>query len=364
MIKILRVSTHPTNIHHGVGLHPSIISENEIFDTTYVTPTIDKDATFLKPKKYKLKVSKVIFKKRNKQDSKLNNFFFQMIRIFKIISFSLFALREIKKNNIDVVHIHSPMYLLVALWGRLNGKLTCITYHGTDYQIIKTSFIYKFFSKKIINIGFCISPHMLSVVKTLHIKSYYAPNGINSKIFIDKKNERENIILAVGSLKSEKSYGNLIKAFKNILETHPQYKLNIAGDGYLKQELTELVKNLKLENKVLFLGNLNLIKLVNKYNKAKVFILSSRSEGFPKVVLEAIFCGCRVVATDVGSVSTFLPKEYVIPNNSITALTKYIIKVINKKKYEIDTIELKTRYTWENVTNIYHEAYSSNIKIC
>ena len=74
MIRILRVSTHPTNTHHGVGLHPSIISENEIFDTIYVTPTIDQNATFLEPKNYTLKVCKIIFKKRNIQDSKVNKF--------------------------------------------------------------------------------------------------------------------------------------------------------------------------------------------------------------------------------------------------------------------------------------------------
>jgi len=363
MIRILRVSTHPTNTHHGVGLHPSIISENEIFDTIYVTPTIDQNATFLEPKNYTLKVCKIIFKKRNIQDSKVNKFCFQLIRIFKIFAFSLFALREIKKKDIDVVHIHSPMYLLVALWGKLNGKLTCITYHGTDFLIIRNNRIYKFFSKKIINIGFCISPHMQYEIKALHNKIYYAPNGINTEIFKNKKIERENIILAVGSLKSAKSYGNLIKAFKNILVTHPKYKLNIAGDGYLKEELLELVKNLKLEDKVLFLGNLNKIELVNNYNLAKIFVLSSRSEGFPKVVLEAIFCGCKVVATDVGSVSTFLPKEYVIPNNSIAALTKHITKVINNKNYEINTVELKTRYSWKNVINIYNEAYCNNIKI-
>ena len=45
------------------------------------------------------------------------------------------------------------MYLLVAIWGKLNGKLTCITYHGTDYVIIK-QFYYINSSLNFIDIGF------------------------------------------------------------------------------------------------------------------------------------------------------------------------------------------------------------------
>ena len=362
MIKILRISNHPSENKHGVGLHPSIISNNYEFETTFVCPSLNNNDNYLEPENYKLVPSKVKFEKRPTNVTLLKEVFFHFKRIYKLSVFSFFSIRVARKNKVDLVHIHSPMYLMVLVWGKLFGKLTCITYHGTDYLRIKDSKIYNFLSKHFIDIGFCISPHMLNKMKNNHNEVIYVPNGINTNFFYNRKEKREKIILAVGSLKKEKSYNNLIKAFKDISKFDKDFELHIAGDGDLKSDLELLVQEEKLDKKVIFCGNLKLTELVDKYNSAECFILSSYTEGFPKVVLEAVFCGCKVVATDVGSVKTLLPDKYLIPNDSVNNLIKYMKKIIHEDNYHIDKEKLKSIYTWPNVIDKYKKTYEINLK--
>ena len=357
MIKVTRISTHPSMKKHGVGLHSHKISESDFFKTIFITPRLDENDLHITPKKYTLKISSIKFKKRPTKSSLINLFIFHISRIFKLVKFSIYSISVSRENNSDVVHIHSPMYILVAIWAKFFGKLTCITYHGTDYLRVRNSKLYFIFSNLFIDIGFCISPHMMPEMKKYHRQTIYSPNGIDSSMFINKMKKREKVILAVGALKKEKSYNNLIIAFKRLLNNFPSYSLHIAGEGDLKEELKSLVLKEGLENDIIFCGNLDKDQLLEKYNTAEAFILSSNSEGFPKVVLEAIFTGCKVVATDVGSVSTFLPPKYIIPNELVDNLYEYLIKIIQEKDYEINIDELKLKYTWSNVTKEYETAY-------
>ena len=359
-MRILRVSNHPTEKSHGVGLHPHKISETKKFKTFFVCSTLDGEHQFLKPENYSLKVSKIQFKKRPVQVSLTTIFIFHITRVFKLIKFSIFCIGIALKNKVQVVHIHSPMYILVAIWGKLTGKITCITYHGTDYLRIKDVKIYRLFSKMFIDVGFCISPHMIDKMHHNHKITKYIFNGVDTSIFSNKVKERRKILLAVGSLKKEKSFDNLIKAFKKVLVYFPDYELHIAGDGHLKDELKLQAINDRISDKVIFCGNLSQDQLVDKYNTSEFFILSSYTEGFPKVVLEAIFCGCKVIATDVGSVSTFLPKEYLIPDNSVNNLFNYIVKIFKENSYNINTVDLESKYNWSNVIQNYERVYKDN----
>jgi len=106
-------------------------------------------------------------------------------------------------------------------------------------------------------------------------------------------------IAAVGRLVPAKGYDLLLRAFCRLLEYEPKAHLYIIGDGPLKIELAELCRSLRLEKKVSFLGYLD-----NPYPyimHADLYVLSSRWEGFPNTLLEALVCGAKVVATDCDS---------------------------------------------------------------
>lgn len=112
-------------------------------------------------------------------------------------------------------------------------------------------------------------------------------------------------VIAVGRLTDAKDYPNLIKAFAKLKKnTTINIKLTIVGDGELRSEIEALIKNLQLEKDIILLGRRSDIPQL--LNQSDIFVLASKHEGLPTVVIEAMACECYVVATDCGGSAEIL----------------------------------------------------------
>lgn len=103
------------------------------------------------------------------------------------------------------------------------------------------------------------------------------------------------VVLGVGRLAPQKDFPTLIEAFRRVLAERP-CRLLILGEGTLRGDLEDLVRSLGLEDRVSMPGWVE-----NPYafmSRARLFVLSSRHEGFPGSLVEALACGCPSVATD------------------------------------------------------------------
>ena len=76
--------------------------------------------------------------------------------------------------------------------------------------------------------------------------------------------------------------------------------MKIIGDGPLSFYLKKLCTELNLESRVKFCGNLSYFETIGELKSADVFILNSKGENFPNVILEAMACRVPVICTDVG----------------------------------------------------------------
>ena len=106
------------------------------------------------------------------------------------------------------------------------------------------------------------------------------------------------VLLAVGRLTPQKDFSTLIQAFARVHKICPA-RLLILGEGEERPELEALVRRLNLDHAVRLPGFVS-----NPYSymaQASLFVLSSRWEGLPTVLIEALYCGLPVVATDCPS---------------------------------------------------------------
>ncbi|MCF8018794.1 MAG: glycosyltransferase [Vallitaleaceae bacterium] len=118
-------------------------------------------------------------------------------------------------------------------------------------------------------------------------------------------------VITAGRLGSQKGHWHLIRAFAEVKKVIKEAKLVILGKGELGAYLSQLAKDLHLEDDVHFLG---FQKNPYKYfEKASVFVLPSLYEGFPNALCEAMICGLPVIASDCKSG----PREILAPESAL-----------------------------------------------
>lgn len=111
----------------------------------------------------------------------------------------------------------------------------------------------------------------------------------------------KRVLLTVSRLaKTERYKGHvrIIECLSAIRNTEDDLAYVIAGDGDMRTELEELVRRKKLEDVVVFIGNVANEELPGLYQAADVFVMPSTGEGFGIVYLEALACGTPVIAGD------------------------------------------------------------------
>lgn len=106
------------------------------------------------------------------------------------------------------------------------------------------------------------------------------------------------LIIAVGRLYLQKDYSTLIRALTELRKQRPSHLL-ILGEGNERESLERLIHDLNLEEDVVLAGFVN--NPLAYMNRASLFVLSSKSEGFGNVLVEAMACGTPVVSTDCPS---------------------------------------------------------------
>jgi glycosyltransferase involved in cell wall biosynthesis len=114
-----------------------------------------------------------------------------------------------------------------------------------------------------------------------HVRS--APAGSDSKV-----------VIAVGRLVRQKGFDRLIPAFAKVVAAHPDWTLKIFGAGPLHDDLQRQIDDLGMRDHIRLMGFTDDVH--GEMAKASLYVLSSRFEGFPMVLLEAMGCGMPVVA--------------------------------------------------------------------
>lgn len=178
-----------------------------------------------------------------------------------------------------------------------NSKLTKV-------QLSMIKFLYKFSYKIVAQTDEMkediINSYSMSKSKVI---TFYNPIDCNfiKESIKNSKNpfDRTKInIVSSGRIIDQKAYDILIRSFEIVVKNDPNYRLYILGEDVvgLKKELLKLVKKSKLENFVLFKGFIDNPYIY--YNYSDLFVLSSRWEGLPNVIIENLYLEKPIIATN------------------------------------------------------------------
>lgn len=167
---------------------------------------------------------------------------------------------------------------------------------------------------------------------------------------------RQKTVLCVGrfDIWKIKGFDLIVDMWRELYKNYPDWKLVFAGTGrdesvnYIK----ELVAERKLENSVVFLGQVDDMKAL--YSQSGIFALSSRIEGFPMVLLEAMSQGCPCVAFNVGGASEEMIEEgagFVIEDGNVNAFENALSELManddKRKEFSQRAVRSVSRFTVE-----------------
>ncbi len=206
---------------------------------------------------------------------------------------------------------------------------------------------------------------------TVKQKSFVIPNPfiLSSEVPV-YKGRRNKTIVSAGRFVIEKGYDTLIKAFSIIEPKHPGYRLIIYGEGPLLIEYKQLIESLGLSEKVSFPGYSN--NVADSVKEDGIFVLSSRYEGIPNVLIEALSVGIPSIATDCSPGGPrFLMdngrRGLIVRIDDVEGMAEAILELIENKdlynQFEMRGPEVRTLLSRDKIASLWMEAINKILAI-
>lgn len=184
-----------------------------------------------------------------------------------------------------------------------------------------------------------------SIYRITAVDSVVINNMVDIDFFASKKSlagksNRHFIFITVGSLAPVKNYELLIESFA-LSSFSENVHLYIVGYGREFDKLKMLISSRHLDGQIFLLGKKNRCEIRDLLHNADAFVLSSKSETFGVVLIEAMACGLPVISTKCGGPEEFVNPDvgYLVDNNDVRLLSEAMKRMYKESKYfEADDI--------------------------
>ena len=149
-----------------------------------------------------------------------------------------------------------------------------------------------------------LAPKMRDEVKEImrhnsKTRIVHIPNFLENYPNIVNLETKEKIVVAVGRLDAVKGFDRLIRMFVRIHEQAEDWVLHIVGEGAERENLEKLIRENKAESYIKLIGKLDSVQVEREMKRASIYAMTSKSEGFAFVIIEAQSCYLPAVAFDV-----------------------------------------------------------------
>jgi glycosyltransferase involved in cell wall biosynthesis len=294
-------------------------------------------AVALKKKKFNVEVWCLVAGGFLEEELKMNDVSIEFLNIKNCYSpIAILQLsKKLKSQEVDVIHTHgyfaSTVGRLAALYARtpqIIGHIHTIFNNLNHFNV----FIDNWLNKKSSNVVFIansIRQTFLDAGYKDHGNTVILYNGVEDHFFRTDGKINKKIIVNVASLTEHKNQELLVRAFCEINGEDKDLQLWIAGEGPKKESIIQLIKELKAENDIKMLGlHEDIPELLSEVD---IFALTSKREGCPLALLEAMGAGLAIIAPNIGGISEMIQDKeegFLIAAEDKEALKTCLLKLV------------------------------------
>ena len=332
-------------LHLGVGgIEKYISSLSKMLEQNYKIEIISTYKTLDKPAfdfSDKVKIKYLINDRPYKEELK------DSIKKLKLISIVKYLFKNAKllmlkySENIKIIKSINSDYIITTrdFHNKLVGKYakdkiikiaTEHNYHNNNSRYIKKIVT----SLKNIDYFVVVSEDLKEFYKNKigDTKCLYIPNVIDNIYDKPKYNTNYNLV-SVGRFSKEKAFEDLIEVIGIVKKDIPNIHLNLVGDGKLKNDITNKIESLDLKENIKLCGYLSQSEIKKVMLDSSLYIMTSLTESFGLVLIEANSYGIPCIAFDSasGAKQIIENKELLISNRDKEKMAKLIVKLLKDK---------------------------------
>lgn len=256
-----------------------------------------------------------------------------ILSIINVINKRRLVIKNIKNSNDDVLISTRDFLNKIIGNNSKNNQITIGWEHNHHHGNMK-------YAKKIVNsvkklnyfvlVSNDLKEFYSNELRSTNCKCVFIPNSLD---FVSNKvsSLKEKRIISVGRLSKEKGYLDLLEMSKEIFKDNKDWKLDIVGDGSERETLEKYINDNNLSKHVSLLGKRDSNYINDLLSKSSIYLMTSYTESFGIVLIEAMNFGLPVIAFDDAEGA----REIIVNNKN-----GYLIKNRNKKEYVSKVNEL------------------------
>lgn len=279
---------------------------------------------------------------------------------------AIYKLRTyIKKNNLDIMVACGDLYFPLCIASVVALKTRCFCWEHTNpvevndhkFQMFSRKVAIRF-ANKIIVLTKETKKYYINDLKCSDCKIVQIYNPVGKNVAQSEKYDvNSKKIISVGRLSYPKNFQLLVKIAAEVLSRYSEWTWDICGEGEDRKELEKLIKDYKLENKLILRGQVN--NLYSQYSQYSFQVMTSRYEGFPMSLIEGAANRLPLIAFDIQTGPSEIIDDtengYLIKNNNFEIMVNDIRNLIEnpilRKRMSIKAYEKSKEFNLNQIVN-------------
>ena len=290
-------------------------------------------------------------------------------------------IREYIKTNgrPDLVHVHVPMKAgMIALWIKRGWRIPYIVSEQSSlYNRIspgnfhRRSFLYRYNVKRVFNkadavtnVSAAVGDRLKVLFGLFEVKVIH--NTVNTLLFNYQQHTPHKFrFIHVSTLTHQKNVEGMLNAVKGLSKFRQDFEFIIVGP--IAPELIKMIAALDLTALVFYTGEISYPEVASQMQNASAFVLFSRHENFPCVIVEALCCGLPCIATNVGGVPEAVNNDngIIIKSESEAQLIEAMAKMMNEyHRFDRSKIaeETQKKFSYSTIGKQFYQLYREILK--